>query len=163
VRASGLRRLAQAFKHLHRPNLQSNSINSKEHVRDFLSGYSRERNGERGAAAVEFALIVSLLLLIVFGIVAFGSVYSELEVMESAAREGARAAAVRTPDQIVAAVNDAAAPYSVDNTPTANIVCDDATVGERVTVSWSQDFEVELVLAPPMTFTRQMRGVFRCE
>jgi Flp pilus assembly protein TadG len=132
-------------------------------VRNLLSRSIRQCSGERGAAAVEFALVVSLLLLIVFGIVAFGRVYSELEVMESAAREGARAAAVRTPDQIVAAVNDAAAPYSVDNTPTANIVCDGATVGERVTVSWSQDYEVELVLAPPMTFTRQMRGVFRCE
>lgn len=122
-----------------------------------------KHKGERGAAAVEFALVVSLLLIIVFGIVAFGRVYSELEVMESAAREGARAAAVRVPDEIVAAVNDAAAPYSIDNTPTANLVCDDATVGQRVTVSWNQDFDVQLVLAPTVTFTREMRGVFRCE
>jgi len=132
-------------------------------VKDLLYRLIKRDNNERGAAAVEFALVVSILLLIVFGIVAFGRVYSELEVMESAAREGARAAAVRSPDQIVAAVNDAAAPYSVDNAPTANIVCDDATVGQRVTVSWNQDFEVELVLAPPLTFTRQMKGVFRCE
>jgi Flp pilus assembly protein TadG len=132
-------------------------------VKDLLSRVIKQRNSERGVAAVEFALVVSLLLLIVFGIVAFGSVYSELEVMESAAREGARAAAVGTPDQIVAAVNDAAAPYSIDNTPAADRVCDETTIGERVTVSWNQDFEVELVLAPPMTFTRQMRGVFRCE
>ena len=132
-------------------------------MRDLLSRFIRHHHAERGAAAVEFALIVSLLLIIVFGIVAFGRVYSELEVMESAAREGARAAAVRAPDEVVAAVNDAAAPYSVDNTPTANLICDDATVGQRVTVSWSQDFEVELVLAPTINFTRQIRGVFRCE
>jgi Flp pilus assembly protein TadG len=132
-------------------------------VKDLPSGPNRRLNCERGAAAVEFALVMSLLLMIVFGIIGFGRVFSELEVMESAAREGARAAAVRAPDQIVAAVNDAAAPYSVDNTPTANLVCDDVTVGERVTVSWNQDFEVELVLAPTVTFTREMRGVFRCE
>ena len=132
-------------------------------MRKFPSGHNRRRNNDRGVAAVEFAIVMSLLLIIVFGIIAFGRVFSELEVMESAAREGARAAAVRAPDQIVAAVNDAAAPYSVDNTPTANLVCDDVTVGERVTVSWNQDFEVELVLAPPMTFTREMKGVFRCE
>jgi Flp pilus assembly protein TadG len=131
-------------------------------VKDFLSR-STKHNGERGAAAVEFALVVSLLLVIIFGIVAFGSVYSELEVMESAAREGARAAAVRAPDEIVAAVNDAAAPYAVDNTPSANLLCDDATVGQRVTVSWNQDFQVQLVLAPPLNFTRQIKGVFRCE
>ena len=131
-------------------------------MRDHLSR-SIKHIGERGAAAVEFALVVSLLLLIVFGIIAFGSVYSELEVMESAAREGARAAAVRAPDEIVAAVNDAAAPYSVDNTPSANLLCDDATVGQRVTVSWNQDFQVQLVLAPPLNFTRQIKGVFRCE
>ncbi len=127
------------------------------------SRFLRQHNDERGAAAVEFALVVSLLLIILFGIIAFGRVYSELEVMESAAREGARAAAVRAPDEIVAAVDDAAAPYSVDNTPSANLVCDDATVGQRVTVSWNQDFEVELVLAPTVNFTRQIRGVFRCE
>ncbi len=132
-------------------------------MRDLLSRSNRRCSDERGAAAVEFALVVSLLLVIVFGIIAFGRVYSELEVMESAAREGARAAAVRTPDQIVAAVNDAAAPYSVDNAPTANLVCDDATVGQSVTVSWNQDFDVELVLAPTVTFTREMKGVFRCE
>jgi Flp pilus assembly protein TadG len=132
-------------------------------VRDLLSRLIKRCSDERGAAAVEFALVVSLLLVIVFGIIAFGRVYSELEVMESAAREGARAAAVRSPDQIVAAVNDAAAPYSVDNAPTANLVCDDATVGQRVTVSWNQDFDVELVLAPSVTFTREMKGVFRCE
>ncbi len=132
-------------------------------MRDLLSRFIRQCSDERGAAAVEFALVVSLLLVIVFGIIAFGRVYSELEVMESAAREGARAAAVRSPDQIVAAVNDAAAPYSVDNAPTANLVCDDATVGQRVTVSWNQDFDVELVLAPTVTFTREMKGVFRCE
>ena len=132
-------------------------------MRDLLSRLIKRCSDERGAAAVEFALVVSLLLVIVFGIIAFGRVYSELEVMESAAREGARAAAVRSPDQIVAAVNDAAAPYSVDNAPTANLVCDDATVGQRVTVSWNQDFDVELVLAPTVTFTREMKGVFRCE
>ena len=131
-------------------------------MRDHLSR-SIKHIGERGAAAVEFALVVSLLLLIVFGIIAFGSVYSELEVMESAAREGARAAAVRAPDEIIAAVNDAAAPYSVDNTPSSNLLCDDATVGQRVTVSWNQDFQVQLVLAPPLNFTRQIKGVFRCE
>jgi Flp pilus assembly protein TadG len=119
---------------------------------------------ERGAAVVEFAIVVSLLLIIVFGIIAFGRVYSELTVMESAAREGAREAAVRgTADDITSATTDAAAPFTLDATPTADRVCDDSSVGERVTVSWVQNFEVELVMAPTINFNRTMKGVFRCE
>jgi Flp pilus assembly protein TadG len=124
----------------------------------------KHHNGERGAAAVEFAIVVSLLLTIVFGIIAFGRVYSELTVMESAAREGAREAAVRgTAADITSATTDAATPFSLDATPTADRVCDDSSVGERVTVSWVQNYEVQLVMAPTIAFNRTMRGVFRCE
>lgn len=49
---------------------------------------------ERGAAAVEFALIVPILLLLLFGIIEFGRVYNAQIELSGAAREGVRAMAI---------------------------------------------------------------------
>jgi Flp pilus assembly protein TadG len=54
----------------------------------------RTRTEERGAAAVEFALVVPLLLLILFGIISYGYMLSFRQSVSQAAAEGARAAAV---------------------------------------------------------------------
>ena len=50
---------------------------------------------DRGAAAVEFALVLPLLILLVFGIIEFGRVYNLYLAVTHAAREGARIASVR--------------------------------------------------------------------
>jgi Flp pilus assembly protein TadG len=47
-----------------------------------------------GAAAVELAIVLPLLLLILFGIIDFGRAYNQQLVTTEAAREGARAAAL---------------------------------------------------------------------
>ena len=57
----------------------------------------RSHAGEDGASAVEFALVVPLLLLIVFGIVNFGFVFSQQSSLNTAVREGARRAVVNDP------------------------------------------------------------------
>jgi Flp pilus assembly protein TadG len=49
---------------------------------------------ERGAAAVEFAIVVSLFFLLVFGIIDFGMGFQQWNATSNAAREGARKAAV---------------------------------------------------------------------
>lgn len=48
----------------------------------------------RGAAAVEFALILPVLAIILFGIINFGFMLSDRQAVSQAAAEGARAAAV---------------------------------------------------------------------
>ena len=62
---------------------------------------SDRRNDERGASAIEFALVVPLLLLLFFGIVEFGRAYQTRLTVTHAAREGVRVLAV-TEDPVAA-------------------------------------------------------------
>ena len=50
--------------------------------------------GEKGASAVEFAIILPILIMLVFGIIQFGVAYNSYIALTHAAREGARLAAV---------------------------------------------------------------------
>src|SRR5579859_3032399 len=52
---------------------------------------------DRGAAAVEFALLLPLLLLLIFGIIDFGRALNAQITLTQAAREGARLAALGQP------------------------------------------------------------------
>lgn len=54
----------------------------------------RRAPSERGAAAVEFALVVPLLLLLVFGIVQYGYMLTYRQAISQGAAEAARSAAV---------------------------------------------------------------------
>ena len=49
---------------------------------------------EKGASAVEFALILPILVILIFGIVEFGIAFNNYITITHAAREGARRAAV---------------------------------------------------------------------
>jgi Flp pilus assembly protein TadG len=70
---------------------------------------SRKRS-DRGTAAVEFALIVPVLLLIVFGIIDFGRAMNAQISLTGAAREGVRLAALGYDAAQVQARVTAAAP-----------------------------------------------------
>ena len=47
--------------------------------------------GQKGAAVVEFAFVLPLLMLILFGIIEFGLLFYNKQVLTNASREGARA------------------------------------------------------------------------
>ncbi len=122
------------------------------------------RRDETGSVAVEFALIVPILIVIISAIVAFGKAYNELEVLTGAAREGARTAAVRaTPAEVQAAVVAAAEPYTLSQTPAISQQCNEDTAGSPVTVSWTQTITVEILGLPVLNPTREISGTFRCE
>src|SRR2546426_373901 len=51
-------------------------------------------HGEDGAAAVEFAIVVAVLVIFIFGIIEFGMAFWQVQNLRAATREGARGAAV---------------------------------------------------------------------
>jgi len=67
------------------------------------------RADTRGQALVEFALIVPLFLLLVFGVWEFGRAWQVYQTLTDAAREGGRAAVVANPnftvDSVAAKIN----------------------------------------------------------
>ncbi|OXI26849.1 pilus assembly protein TadE [Burkholderia sp. AU16482] len=84
------------------------------------TSYSRGRSAmkrkhwkrQRGVAAVEFALVLPLLLLILFGIVEFGLVMFDQAVITNASREGARAGIVlKTPKATITEIQNVALNY----------------------------------------------------
>ncbi len=56
------------------------------------------RRNEDGAAAVEFALVLPVLILLVFGIIEFGFVFNRWLGVTHAAREGVRSLSLGDPD-----------------------------------------------------------------
>jgi Flp pilus assembly protein TadG len=63
--------------------------------------FGRRTRGESGQALLEFALIAPSVILIMFGVLSFGLIFSWKNVLNNAAREGARAGAIcMTDDQI---------------------------------------------------------------
>jgi Flp pilus assembly protein TadG len=75
---------------------------------------------ERGAAAVEFALIAPLLVVLFLGIVEFGRAYHVQTMLSQAAREGVRAMALRNDPVGAVVAARAAAPTLVLSTVTVN-------------------------------------------
>lgn len=60
----------------------------------------REQWGRRGAALVEFVIVVPLLLLMLLGILEFGVIMHDYIMLNQAAREGARTACISTNNSV---------------------------------------------------------------
>lgn len=58
----------------------------------------RSQHHERGAAAVEFGLVLPLLMLVLMGILDWGYYFFVSQIVTNAAREGARAGSVEVDD-----------------------------------------------------------------
>lgn len=134
--------------------------------------------GEDGAAAVEFALIVGLLAILIFGLLEFGIAFWQVQNLRSATREGARVAAVGgDTGEIMAAMASSSAGSlgggeSFTTSPGGNPPCTDDTEGGQVTVTLSngslspsvqEAFEVSIPFLPPISLNPTLSGTFRCE
>lgn len=135
----------------------------------------RKLRGEDGAAAVEFALIVGVLAILVFGLLEYGLAFWQVQNLRAAAREGARVAAVRGDAGDVSAAMVGASAGSLD--PgfagfATSTTCDDNSNGAPVTVtinnaalkpSVQEAFTVSIPFLPPITLNPTLSGTFRCE
>ncbi len=92
---------------------------------------------DKGQSIVEFALVAPILVLLLFGIIEFGRIYETVNVLTSAAREGARVAAVTAPSgsQVNSAVNNVLQAGHVNGSPTITIAGPSAASQVTVTVS----------------------------
>ena len=133
---------------------------------------SRSRPGERGAALLEVAFTLPLLLFVCIGILEFGRAYQTWQVLTNAAREGARIAvlpgmdddAVRSRVKEYMAVgqlpkaNDVTVTIAIDRDQTVSIGGTDTASASQVTVNYPFDF---MVLDPIARLaTRSEGGTF---
>ena len=104
------------------------------------------RTNENGQALVEFAIVLPLLLMILYGVIQFGIVFNNYIQVTSAAREGARKASVsRTLG------SSAATTAATDAAVAAAPGLDSSDMGVTVTASsaWAQGSDVTVQVTYP--------------
>jgi Flp pilus assembly protein TadG len=98
----------------------------------------RTHNADDGVAALEFGLVLPLLMAILMGIIDYGHVYFVRLSMTNAAREGARVGATRTQDAVAPAAVAAASAYLADSGITGSVTAttpSDAAPTVRVSIT----------------------------
>jgi Flp pilus assembly protein TadG len=89
--------------------------------------------GQKGAAAIEFAIVLPVLVLLLFGTIEFGLLLYNQQVMTNASREGARFGIVsQTPRKTSQEISNVVANYCGGRLITFG---DDAAAGPFVSVS----------------------------
>jgi len=119
---------------------------------------------------VEFAILLPLMMVILFGTIAFGIALSRLQAYVSAAREGARYAAVHCAPEasqcsqglVQSRVAAAAAGNPLNGSVNVSTDCS-VNHGSPVTVSWPQPIPIEIPFVGDLSVTVNISGTFRCE
>lgn len=128
------------------------------------------RDSDRGAAVIEFALVLPLLMMLVFGVVQFGLLYNRQQALHASAREGARVAALpsATLTDISARATAALDGIPMEGTPTIAVTPNVTQpcvgrLGEAVIVVVSVPTTIEIPVWGTESRTLIGRGEFRCE
>lgn len=125
----------------------------------------RTRARDRGASAVEFALVAPVLILMLLGIIAFGHAFHVQSVLSNAARDGVRVMALTdSPADARATTVSSAAPAAnvspshITITPTS---CSAAGTSGPGTATVTIRYPMELLgLGTPINLTG--KGTMRC-
>jgi Flp pilus assembly protein TadG len=94
-----------------------------------------ERRDERGAALVEFALVLPILVFLLFGIIEFGRLLNTQVMITSAAREGARFATLGSSASAITSQVRASCPSLVADDVLVAVTNAAGASGTAVTVS----------------------------
>lgn len=119
-------------------------------------------SSERGAAAVEFAILLPLLLMLVLGTIEFGRAYNAQITLTNAARDGVRVMAIAN-DPAGAKTAAKTAAGSVSTTiPTSDITLstDTCSTGTQVTLTIKYTLSTITGFAGPFPMTG--KGVMLC-
>ena len=123
---------------------------------------SPEAKDARGAAAVEFALVLPLLLLLLGGIIDFGFAFNTQISLTHAAREGVRVEALGTGDAVEVALAALTAPAATDADAVIDRACPSED-GARVAVTAnSRLFFSGLLPFVDNQLTLEGQAVMRC-
>ena len=141
----------------------------------------RHARRQDGAAAVEFAVIVGLLAMLIFGMMEYGLAFWQLQSLRAAAREGARVAAVggdsaQVSDAVVGATAGALPDGYSGLTITPSGGCPDpgasTAIDQSVSVSidpaslpagLQEIFSIDIPMLPSFQLDPNIEGTFRCE
>lgn len=126
-------------------------------MREVPTGTGRASCSERGAALLETAVTLPIVLMICVGIFEFGRAYQTWQVLTNAAREGARVAALKGTDlEVETAVRTYLATEKLGNAGTAPIAVNrkvalGSNTGTEVTIQYPFSF---ILLDPAVRFVK---------
>lgn len=120
------------------------------------------RAEERGAAAVEFALLAPVLIMILLGIMEFGRAYNAQVILTNAAREGVRSMAINNSQTSARTAAKNAASQLSPALADSNISfsATSCTVGAQTTVTIRYTLSTMTGIAGPFAMTG--RGTMLC-
>lgn len=120
----------------------------------------KDHRDDDGAALVEFAIVLSLFVILVFGIIEFGRAYNAQITLTHATREGVRVLAItQDPDAARAATVGAATTLDPAKLSISTTEC---SPGYPTQVVASYPFFLSIPLVGEQTLTLSSTAVMRC-
>ncbi|WP_353712724.1 TadE/TadG family type IV pilus assembly protein [Arthrobacter sp. K5] len=120
------------------------------------------RASERGAVAVEFAILAPVLVMLLLGIMEFGRAYNVQTTLTNAAREGVRSMAINNSQATARAAAKTAVGQLNPALADGNITFSSATctIGSQMTVTISYNLSTMTGIAGP--FAMSGKGTMLC-
>ncbi|MGP4031555.1 TadE/TadG family type IV pilus assembly protein [Pseudarthrobacter sp. 1C304] len=130
------------------------------------------RASERGAVAVEFALLAPVLIMLLLGIIEFGRAYNTQVTLSNAAREGVRVMAINNSEStakaaakgaasaLAPAIKDEKIYFKYQTTPVSTPAPTACAAGRQVTVTIDYSLSTVTGIAGP--FAMKGVGTMQC-